>query len=337
MSARTAICTWFVADAPADATFFPQVGARSDSPSAQAVYWRCSTGFFASSLAVNPDTRHLLFTNGPVPHVDGVDLAALYARWGVETVLLPVAHRLPRGAVGSWGNQFYVFDILDHLAADASLDRAIVLDSDCLWLRPVDEMERAIDQAGALTYLLGEDAYREDEPINGLTRGQMARFLHTGGGPDRPSTPYYGGEIYAATRAVTARLAARAAALWPAVLAQGADAPREEAHFLSVLYALEGIAPGTADRFIRRMWTAFHHHDLRASDRELTIWHLPVEKRTGFAELFAALVRHPGDPRRDAAAMGLTYRDYARAMGYPSRRPAKLARDLSAKLREKLA
>ena len=337
VAGHTAIITWFVADDAANATWFPQVGGRSDAPEAQATYWRCTVTFFASSLGLNPGARHMFYTNTRVPRIDGVDLAALFARWRVEVITLPITYRLPRNAVSSWGNQFYVFDVLDDLAGREDLARAIVLDSDCVWRQPVDRLAAAIDANGALTYELDHSEHAEHEAINGLSRAGMARFLARHGGPQRAATPYFGGEIYAARRDVTRAIAARAKALWPELLAGAPDAPREEAHLLSVIYALEGIAPGTANGFIRRMWTTFHHHNLSPADATLAIWHLPAEKKTGFADLFRAIVADPArDPRFEPAAMGLAPADVARAMGWPRRRPAKFARDLSLKLREKI-
>jgi hypothetical protein len=331
------ISTWFVADTAETATFFPQVGSRSDAPSAQAVYWRCTACFFASSLAINPHARHRFYTNAALPSVDGVDFEALFDRWGVEVVTLPITYRLPKGSVGSWGNQFYIFDVLDHIASERGDAAHVVLDSDCLWLAPVDAMLADIAREGALTYLLDGSEHAEDEPINGLTRQGMARFLAANGGPQLPATPYYGGEIFAARSDTIGKLAARARALWPQVCEQGSAAPREEAHFLSVLYALEGIAPATANRYIRRMWTTFRHNNLRRSDADLTIWHLPVEKRTGFADLFARIMRDPAlHPARDGAAMGLDRQTYARLMGWPRRSLRKFLRDLCMKLCEKL-
>ncbi|MGH6785380.1 MAG: hypothetical protein ACREBO_01000 [Novosphingobium sp.] len=324
MAAKTAIATWFVADSAADATFFPQVAHRSDAPAAQAIYWRCAAVFFASSRAQNPDARHLFYTNAPLPIVDGLDLAEWFERSGIEVVTLPITYRLPRGSVGSWGNQFYIFDVLDHAAAAPPAEQLIVLDSDCLWRRPVAAMAVAIDQHGALTYELGPAEHPAGEAINGLSRAGLARFVARHGGPPRASTPYCGGEIYAARAEVTARIAARARALWPEVLAQGEDAPREEAHLLSAIYAIEGLAIGTANPFIRRMWTTFRRNNLAASDEALTVWHLPAEKRTGLADLFARL------------AADRPLGELARAVGHPRRSPHKFVRDLSLKLREKL-
>ncbi|MDE8650488.1 hypothetical protein [Novosphingobium album (ex Liu et al. 2023)] len=334
MRSDTAICTWFVADDAATASFFPQVGSRSDASATQAIYWRCTVCFYASSIALNPDARHIFFTNTRLPRIDGVEIAELFERWGIETVTLPITYRLASGMVSSFGNQFYIFDVIDWLARDGAPARAIVLDSDCIWLKPVDAMAAEIEASGALTYDLSTDV---DEMINGRTRAQLARFLGRLGGPPMDETHYYGGEIYAARRDVSRRICERARLLWPAVLAGDPDGPLEEAHLLSLIYEIEGLPAGTADRFIRRMWTTFHYNNLRPQDEALAVWHLPVEKKTGFADLFKAIARHPeAHPARDAGRLGLEFSSYARLMGWPRRGTKKLARDLALKIREKV-
>jgi hypothetical protein len=332
------IATWFVGDASAEATYFPQVGARSDNARAQAVYWRCIVGFFASSLAVNPAVRHAFYTNGAIPVIDGVDIGARLRAWGVVIHQVPVGHRLSACAVGSWGNQFYVFDVIAAHLAQPDPGALVLLDSDCLWLRPADALFDAVGRHGALSYWFNAGEYPPLASINGQTREGLARFLKRLGGPDLPRVEYSGGEILAASATMLARIDVRLRQVWDEVLAQGADAPREEAHLLSVIYAFEGIELGTANGLIRRMWTTFRHNDLQSADRELTVWHLPAEKRTGFADLFRQLAnqgdRHPADP---ALAAILNPRSYSRLMGFPRRSPRKLVRDLAMKLAEKLS
>ncbi len=100
---------------------------------------------------------------------------------------------------------------------------------------------------------------------------------------------------------------------------------------------MEGIETGTANRFIRRMWTTFRRNNLAPSDRWLTIWHLPAEKRTGFADVFRRIVANPYcHPSQDPEALDLTYENFCTAMGWPHRGPLKFIRDISLKLKEKL-
>lgn len=330
-----AICTWFVADTTSNATFFPQVVGRSDAPEVQAVYWRCVVCFYATSLHVNSGRRHIFFTNAPLPHLDGLNIALLFQDWGVEVVTLPIEHRLPAGTVSHWGNQFYIFDILDHLAVQGDAEHYIVLDSDCVWVDAADALDTAIARHGVLTYTLGADEHPIEQEINGLTRHGMARFLGRLGGPVLDMTPYYGGEIFAGTLAEIRRIVDAKPALWQRVLAQEADAPREEAHLLSILYALLAYSSDTANPFIRRIWTNFLRRNVHADDEALTIWHLPREKKNGFRDLFRIIadqVRLGAKP----VDMPLTRALYRRMMGVPRRSPLKFIRDLNDKILEKL-
>lgn len=337
MPSKSAICTWFVADDASSATYFPQVGLSSDAPEAQATYWRCIVVFYASSLVVNPDCQHVFFTNTRVPTIDGIDIAKLFQAWGVEIVTLPITYRLQKNELGSWGNQFYVFDVIDWLAKEAIAETVMILDSDIVWTRGASDLIEAIDTNGALTYRLGADEYPDDAVINGRTRAQMARFLAANGGPAHPAIAYDGGEIYAARQDITERISARARELWPQIASGAADAPLEEAHFLSVLYELEGLAQGTGNRFIRRMWTTFHHHNLHDSDSELVLWHLPAEKKTGFADLYRQIAEAPAEARADPRRLTmLNTRNYAAVMGWPRRKTGKFLRDARLKVREKI-
>jgi len=329
------IATWFVSDAAEDATWFPQVGARSDNAKAQAVYWKCVVCFFASSLKVNQSSRHVFYTNATPPVVEGIDIGECLAKWGVETVSLPVTFRLPRGAVASWGNQFYVFDIMAHHAATQSEQALILLDSDCLWLRPASRIAVEAERSGAVTYQLGNDEHPADSEINGQSREGLARFVAENGGPNLAQVPYCGGEFYAASAATNRVVVEHARRLWPAIAEQGPFAPREEAHLLSAIYAMMQIEIGTGNQFIRRMWTTFHHNNLRASDAGLVIWHLPSEKRTGFSNLFRHLARSGMADPRLAGAMNFDL--YCRFMGFPRRAAGKVIADLAGKVLGKLA
>lgn len=333
----TQIATWFVADTAEEATFLPQVLARSDAVTSQAIYWRCAVVFFASSLAVNPLLPHRFYTNVELPVIDGFDVAEAFARWGVAVTRLPAAHRLPAGTVTSWGNQFYVFDIVRHFVEHQDDERLVLLDSDCVWRRSAALLGSAIDRHGALTYPLDFEEHAEGEAINGLSRAGLARFARAHGAMVDAGIAYCGGEILALRRELAGRLIVQFDRLWPAVVAGGPDAPREEAHLLSAIYALEQIPLGTASPFIRRMWTTFRHSNLDPADCRLAIWHLPAEKRMGFVNLFRSIAQAARcDPRSDAEAMGLSRNAIHKAMGWPHRSPAKLVRDLRLKLAEKL-
>ncbi len=334
---NTLICTWFVADDKSTASYFPQIGGSSDAPETQAIYWRCVAGFFASSKLVNPQARHLFFCNVPPPNIDGRSIMETLAALGVEVVRLDITYRLRRPDFSMFGNQFYILDILNYLARnEAGNEPVFVLDSDCVWLRPVDPMARRTREVGVLTYELGEDEAGEHHKINGCSRAELAQVAFQFSGFRGNRVAYCGGEIFAGTGDEIRRLARQIGPLWELVADMPDNPIREEAHFLSVLFAANGYAALTGNPFIRRIWTSLRHYNARPDDEKLTIWHLPAEKRTGFRSLFNALPTGPLSTRALEAA-GWGPPRYSRLFGVPRRSAGKLAASLADKVRQRIS
>jgi hypothetical protein len=345
---RTTITTWLYAESVDDQSHYPQVvgkGAPS-SASFQAVYWRCVALFFATSRRQNPGARHILYTNvDAVPVVDGHDIAAVLSEWDVEVVRIPYTFQPPEGYFGTWRNQFYVFDVVRHLARSAGLrddDVGVILDSDCFWVRPADRPAASARRVRALTYDIG---IPEDHKQNGLTPAEMGALypdVAAALGLDMPvpeaPPPYIGGEIVAATGAFLRELDALAGPLWAELLrrhAAGLPKFNEEAHALSFLYYVLGVPDGTANPFVRRIWTMLRKgDDARRPDADLTLWHVPAEKRFGIPRLFAEAMKpqsafwtvDPGEPFR---------RLVGRFLGVPRRSVRKLVLDVPTALADK--
>jgi hypothetical protein len=343
---KTAIATWFVADKPGEETNFPQVGGTSSSAEFQKIYWRCVADFFASSLRHNPGAAHLLFTNTDIPIVDDVNLSELFRNWGVQVIILPITFRLPRSAAKSWGNQLYILDIIKFAAKNMETDNMVVLDCDCVWTSTAERISEAISQFGCLTYTLNDRHYPWNAPINGVSRQEMAAALHKWTADcvidvreemrNVSSVHYHGGEIFAATREVCCRMAILINSLWDWLVKAGIQGHgiKEEAHFLSILYAAASYSNYTANPFIKRMWTTFHLNNIERSDCDLAIWHLPAEKKTGFRRLFREIT----GSRREAwaTAPNPEYNNMqARFLGVPRRDAKKLLLDISLKLAER--
>ncbi|MDT7858016.1 hypothetical protein RQM47_15320 [Rubrivirga sp. S365] len=338
------LTTWLYAEPPGEESVYPQVvgqGAPS-STRFQAVYWRCVAVFFASARRWAPDARLVLATNvEAVPAVDGRDLGTFLDRLGVEVVRLPYTFRPPPGYYGAWRNQFYVFDVVRWLAAEVEPGGVgMVLDSDCVWARPPDRMAAMTRRHGALTYDLG---LPEGGEQNGLTLAQMGALYADlaptlGGEAPETAPPYVGGELVAATGDVLGQIDALAARLWPEMLRRhGAGRPHfnEEAQALSWIYHRLGIAYGTANPFLRRIWTTLlQGDDARAPDLDLTVWHVPGEKRYGLRRAFAEAV-DPGS--RFWTLGGDAWRGHVGGqLGLPGRSLRKLALDVPVAVRDKL-
>lgn len=332
--ARDLISTLLVLDRPEDASIFPQVGLNSSSRSFQGVYWRCVACFFATSVRQNPQARHLLFTNADeLPAVDGVDIGSLLQRLAVDVVRLPITHRLGRDRVSAWNNVFYILDVVAHLTREGGFDRAVVMDSDCVWVRPADGLLADVTRHRVLTMSI---PYAYDEKLNNASRRDMVRAAQALAGHRFDFVPNFsGGEIVAATSAGLGELDRTVSAMWAKLVAArpGDIQVYTEEHLLSIAYEMLGIPTGTADPHIRRLWTALRLNNVSGEDVSSgrCAWHLPMEKKTGFVDLFKA-VKDRGSwfwsvPPEDVR-LGV-----ARVMGLPKRTPRQWAMQVESRLR----
>jgi hypothetical protein len=328
-SGRTVIATAFVVDAPGEESIFPQVGSKSSSLSFQKIYWRCIVCLFATSRRYNPAALHVLFCNMRPPHHGDEDFAAILKNIGVEIVVTPFTQRDPNLRLTSFGNVMYTFDALAAAARLYPSQRIVLLDSDCVWLRGIAPLERQIDRSDILLYDIG---YALDDPWNGVTRrelGAAAREL-------LPKPPTFvpqatGGEFIALSPKGLRRVLASFQRLWPLALERrrkGKAAPLTEEHYLSLIAAELGADTAIATATIKRVWTAFRHNTTAPGDLDLMIWHLPSEKRTGFASLFRE-VRQPNSRFWRVAPGEEMACHLASHFGVPQRSARKLAIDLA--------
>lgn len=288
---KPVIATWMVRDLPGEECTYSQVGSNSSNAEFQAVYWRSIAVFFASSLRVNASARHIFFTDRSNPvNVDGLEIFAWFNRQGVEVQTVPFTHRPPKGFWDSWGNQFYIFDIIANLPSDAPA--FMVLDADCVWLRPAQDIFSRLLEKHLLAYTLDFD---EEWVENGLTRNGMHSVYKAIWGEKCSRVPFYnGGEIMACDNDCLMFLRKHSQGVFDMNLdlfKQGLPYCREEAHMLSILYEKFGYDPFSANSFIRRIWTGSNYNDVRfPQDMSLAIWHLPYEKRLGIERLFRGMV-----------------------------------------------
>lgn len=302
MTGSTLLATGFVVDAPDQGTFFPSAGGNSANPKVQAVYWRCLVALLASARISNPDQRLALFCNVRPPVVDGVDIAAVLERYGVELRLVPMTARLPQGRLASWGNVLYFFDILTELEAEDDDLRFALVDSDVLVTAALDPLWALLDQAEFAGYVV-ETA--EDEPVNGMTRRSMAQAARGLDGRDFDPLPHFGGELFATTIGAWKRNRA----LFDTMLQQAstgsgpASGVLTEEHIFSIAFALLANPPADAHGIIKRIWTSPRYNTAASGDERLPLWHLPAEKRYGLADFFKWLVRQDFPVNMPASAL----------------------------------
>lgn len=286
---RDLIATWFVADDANTASMFPQTGLNSSERTFQDIYWRCVVCFYATAVRQAPLAKYVFYTNTDrIPIVDGINVANMLAKLGVEVRVLSIEHRLGREKVQTWNNQFYILDIIEDLKARTDFDTVLVLDSDCVWVRQIGSLLRDIDRRGVLSLSI---PYSEEFLNNGASRKDLQKAASQLADVAFDFIPHYsGGELFAANATSLISISEHAEKMWKRL----ADAPagaikvHEEGQFLSILYEMLNVPVGSADPHCKRMWTALRLNNVSAEDvySSRCIWHLPMEKKTGFAELY---------------------------------------------------
>lgn len=285
------ICTWFCADEKGEESLFPQTGKLSSSQAHQNIYWRCILVFFITSRRFNKKEKHVLFTNvKQLPEVDGRYISSILNQLDVDVVYTDFKYKTPKGYYGSFQNQFYEFSILEYISNNHKSinDHYMVLDSDCIFLKPIDKLFDEASQSGFISF---EDEVNAEYVINGLSRIDLKHQYEELMQVRLTEIPsYHLGEFFLSSVGNIKKFFSDFRELWPILLQRhSAGKPKfnEEAHTLSYLYFKNGFRAHPANTFMRRVWTnPLFYREVRSNDINLMIWHLPAEKTFGIYRLY---------------------------------------------------
>jgi hypothetical protein len=336
------ICTWIYCDSNQEESLYPQVGGNSSSLRFQEIYWKCVVVFFATSIRNNPDQNHILFTNTKsVQPMERFDLIGFLTELGVSIIHLPLTYRTPDGYYGSWKNQFFIFDILNYIQPLAEEnEQYIILDSDCIWIRPATQISQAIQQAGLLT-MVADIENSPNYTMNGISRLNMKEIYNELGVSTKDEAPhYYGGEMFAAKGSEIKLVVDEINEVWSKSMSRfekGKLKFNEEAHMLSYIYFKLGYSHKSGNKYIKRIWTQlFGSNNVDGTEKFLTIWHMPTEKKLGIKRLFIHVINKKSlfwkIPVGDAFISYLQ-----RSVGLPRRNLSKLIADIYDSLISKIA
>ncbi|RYE28325.1 MAG: hypothetical protein EOP42_17185 [Sphingobacteriaceae bacterium] len=285
------ICTWLCADKKGNESVFFQSGYVSSSQKHQNIYWRCVLLFYASSKRFNKQEKHVFFTNVPeLPIVDNINIKKVLADLDVEVIYTDFNYQTPKGYFGSFQNQFYEFSILEHIAQNNQnlQDNYLIVDSDCIFVKPVQRLFEAAAPQGFISF---EDPVKPDFVINGLSRNDLKTLYQELLETEIHEIPsYHLGEFLLCSVKNIQKIYADFIELWPKLLERNANVQmkfNEEAHTLSYLYFKNGFRASTDASFMRRIWTnPVFYREVRKSDTDLILWHLPSEKIFGIQKLY---------------------------------------------------
>ncbi len=270
---------------------FPQTGKLSSSQGHQNIYWRCVILFFITSKRFNKNEKHVLFTNiRHLPVVDGGKISATLEALEVEVVFTDFKYKTPKGYYGAFQNQFYEFSILEHISTCNRNDKDLylVLDSDCIFLKPVHDLFEEAVPEGFISF---EDHVAPGYVINGLSRNDMKSIYQELLQKELDEIPsYHLGEFLLCSVKNIKRFYSDFVQLWPQLLQRheaGKKKFNEEAHTLSYLYFRNGFRATASRQYMKRIWTnPLFYRNVEPSDVNLSIWHLPAEKTFGLFQLY---------------------------------------------------
>ena len=289
------LITWFYAEKKEDESFYPSVGGNTSSSSYQKVYWRCVYDFFRTAQLTQrtTDIKYLFYTNvSHIPtNIDGVNLARFFKEMSIKVEQLELTNRTPKDWYGAWRNQFYLFDVLNHLKNWYS-GNFLILDSDIFIRKDLLPIFQDIEKHQVITYDCG---YSNDTSVNGISITQMRTLYSKFSQNDRggeDALRYKGGELIGITSDLIPSVLDCYAELWKfnyKLYQKKQIKLNEEAHFLSVIYHHLGFDESLANKYIKRMWTSVKCDNIEPGDEKFPLWHLPAEKKYAFKTGFAFL------------------------------------------------
>jgi hypothetical protein len=290
------LATWFHGDTADLRGEYAQMIGDSTSRRHWNTYQDCVDLFLASARRWNRELRLAVVLNPAAAEALTEDRRARWTAVGATVLVAENTHRVPAGFHGQWQNQFFVLDCLRALSEQASSDESVaLLDSDCLVTRALDGLDDVVLRHGRAFYPV---PFPADAVVNGLSRSDLAdlaRQLHPGADVDEVA--YLGGEFFAFRGDLLKGDIDRLdeAFAWTLDRAdRGLVHPKEEAQLISVALARHLTGEELVTRTVRRIWTQpWQLRNAGPADRDLPIWHVPAEKRTGLRRVHRAYLQ-PG-------------------------------------------
>ncbi|NJN48721.1 MAG: hypothetical protein HC805_01580 [Alkalinema sp. RL_2_19] len=290
------IATGMCLDQPGEEQDYFQVSGLSSSQRFQAIYWKCAIVFFASSRRNNPQAKHLLFTNAEkIPKIGQLDTEAFLAQMGVQVVKIPFTFCPPLDYHLNYRTTFFKFDILKYFSQHLQPeDQYSAFDSDCIWIRSADRMIQSIQEFGIINYHLDFHRISEIYTFNHSTKAEMETIYAAMGLPLQGRIPmHFGAELMSGNGQALRHFFGELLEVWETSLEfHRLNQPKlnYEEYMLSFVYNKLGVTPGTANPWLKRIWTSKMFRNSDITDFQRDVWHLPAEKIHGFKHLFQSVV-----------------------------------------------
>lgn len=257
-------------------------------------YYRCMVVCYASIRRNHPDAKLVLFSNQGLPEPFASQLESL----DVETLVISDRYVADADFSNTFPGCLFTLDVISHLAATNGLgcDTFVILDNDCILLRPLDKLLALISRNRSFHAL--EIPKPACHNTNGQSRASLtlATSMLTGQLIPEPIT-FCGGEFYAFTSDHLQPLDKHIARFWNYMRETGKNhfgSSLTEEHVVSAALCMAEIPITAANSLIKRIWTSRYYSSVAGDESKYEIWHLPAEKKSGFSRIYNRWVRCNG-------------------------------------------
>lgn len=258
------------------------------------MYYRCMVVCYASLRRLYGKARLVLFSNRDLPEPYRSQLQSL----GVSTELCPSPYVEDAAFKNAFPGCLFTLDVIDHLARkDAQeVGAVILLDNDCIVRECLDGvLDQLLEQRVIYAY---EPGYPVNMPVNGQSRASLTLAMSYMQEKlvDLP-VRLYGGEFYAFAYGTLPEVAERIRLFWDWMKTRGSaifGGELTEEHVMSIALAMCESPILDAGNAVKRIWTTDHFSTVNGTESQISVWHLPSEKKRAFRRLYRYWVEKNG-------------------------------------------
>ncbi|WP_285270689.1 hypothetical protein [Halobacterium salinarum] len=280
---------------------YPQIGDKTISEQNK-IYLRNVYTFFATSTKLNKNCDHIFFTNhGNTLFIDDFNLTSWLNNNGVDVQVREFNFE-PQNS-DYFTKSFYKFDCINEISKK-SYSHSLLLDVDCVWLKPADALFQNASSNDICLY----DVYESpsiDEPIHGLTRREMTEVFSSidENYPKNKHPTHFGGEALFSSKKNLKKITQEHKQIYRRIQ-KDKEIPKfsnEKSIYDNDEYINSLVCNKLFDDwkplnpYIKRVWTPPGFSNVEGNEDELCVWHLPSEKKTGLKYLFESIQNNPSD------------------------------------------
>jgi len=292
------ISSWFYSAPDGEKIYYPGVGSDSDTWDYKNIYWNCLYSFYESAVKhcisnSRYEFEFIFFVNDSLPddslYKNGFSPIKFFNDRKIRIVKYDPLHVNNTDSLRMFGTtQFALIDIFDIASKLIDNDDLfMIFDSDCIFVKSIPEI--SYEELSLCGTQILKNHWSPDEVLNGAITNKefnaiASKFIND---LDGPINHYVGGEFFGFKGGKLQDFLSTVKRFYQINSELGSPLNTEEQLFTAVISDMYSTGCSESSTYMRRIWTdAEKFRNAMPSDSELSILHLPAEKKKGF-QLFA--------------------------------------------------